>query len=83
LIKDKDIKEFIFKTWLEKCKHYDADYYEDWKQCSIWISPSSQNVRETIQYKCEGNHLYRRLKFERTEDQHDFLKRSGIRFLLA
>ncbi|HKX97692.1 MAG TPA: hypothetical protein VJL78_07655 [Candidatus Nitrosocosmicus sp.] len=29
LIKDKDIKEFIFKTWLEKCKHYDADYYED------------------------------------------------------
>ena len=29
LIKDRDIKESIFKTWLEKCKHYDADYYED------------------------------------------------------
>jgi hypothetical protein len=29
LIKDKDIKEYIFKTWLEMWKHYDADYYEE------------------------------------------------------
>ena len=29
LIKDKDIKEYIFKIWLEMWKHYDADYYED------------------------------------------------------
>jgi hypothetical protein len=29
LIKDGDITEFVFKTWLEMCKHYDADYYED------------------------------------------------------
>ncbi|MDN5847051.1 MAG: hypothetical protein L0H53_12345 [Candidatus Nitrosocosmicus sp.] len=28
LIKDKCMKESIFKTWLEMCKHYDADYYE-------------------------------------------------------
>jgi hypothetical protein len=29
LIKDGDITEFVFKTWLEMWKHYDADYYED------------------------------------------------------
>jgi hypothetical protein len=29
LIKDKDIEEYIFKTWLEMWKHYDADYYEE------------------------------------------------------
>ena len=29
LIKDKDIQEYIFKTWLEMWKHYDADYYEE------------------------------------------------------
>ncbi|WP_458743281.1 hypothetical protein [Candidatus Nitrosocosmicus sp. T] len=29
LIKDRDSKEFDFITWLEMCKHYDADYYED------------------------------------------------------
>ena len=29
LIKDKDIKDYIFKTWLEMCKHYDTDYYEE------------------------------------------------------
>ena len=29
LIKDNDIKEYIFKTWLEMCEHYDADYYEE------------------------------------------------------
>ena len=29
LIKDKDIKENIFRTLLEMWKHYDADYYEE------------------------------------------------------
>jgi hypothetical protein len=33
--------------------------------------------------ECEWNHLYGWPKFERTEDQHDYIKRSGIRFLLA
>jgi hypothetical protein len=29
LIKDRNIKEVVFITWLEMCKHYDADYYEE------------------------------------------------------
>ena len=48
LIKDKDIKEYIFKTWLEMCKHYDADYYEEDRiRFSFRSNQSSQNARET------------------------------------
>ena len=40
-------------------------------------------IEKPYSIECERNHMYGRLKFERIEDQHDFLKRSGIRFLLA